>query len=80
MAAPQRPRHTAADPRQTEVIAEYRDTGFPKAANDGLHFLDLLGTLWTIEQNIVPVRRIEIFDRGEVSAAPGGNVLLRGRN
>ena len=65
IAAPQRDAHTAAYARQTEVVTEYRDAGFAKPANDALHLLDLLRTLGTIEQNIVPVRRVDILNRGE---------------
>jgi len=57
--------HGPHTPRQTEVVTEYRDAGFAKPANDALHLLDLLRTLGTIEQNIVPVRRVDILNRGE---------------
>ena len=56
--------HTTTYPSQTEVVSEHRNTSFAKAANDGLHFLDLLRTLRTVEQNVVPVCGIEILDRG----------------
>ena len=64
MAASQRCRYTAADTGQTEVVAEYRNTSFAEVANNGLHVFDLLWTLRAIEQNIVPVCGIEVFDRG----------------
>src|SRR5258708_29882512 len=64
MATSQRGGYTAAYASQTEIVAEHRNAGFAKTANDGLHFLDLSRTLRTIEQNIVPVRRIEVFDCG----------------
>src|SRR5208282_3709381 len=63
-AAPQRRSYTAAYACQTEVVAEYRNAGLAETANDGLHFLDLLRTLRTIEQNIVPVRGVEVLDCG----------------
>ena len=64
VAAPEWGGYAAAYSGQTEVVAEYRNSGFAEAANNGLHFLDLLRTLRTIEQNVVPVRGIEILDRG----------------
>ena len=68
MAATERRGHAAADARQTEVVAEHGNAGFTKAANDGLHFFDLLRALRTIEKNVVPVRGIKVFDRRQDQA------------
>src|ERR1700679_50914 len=57
--------HAAANTGEAEVVAEHWNASVAHAANDGLHFLDLLRTLWTIEQNVVPVRGVKVLDRGQ---------------
>src|SRR5580704_3892009 len=64
MAASQRGSYAAADTGKTEVVPEYWNTGFAETANNGLHVFDLLRALRTVEQNIVPMRGIEVLDRG----------------
>src|SRR5579872_293091 len=63
--APKWRSHTPAYASKTEVIAEHGNTRFAKPPNNSLNFLDLLRTSRTVEQNIVPVRWIKIFDRSQ---------------
>ena len=48
---------------QTEVVTKHRNARFAQAANHGFDVFDLLWTLRTVEQNVVPVRGIDVLDR-----------------
>src|ERR1700722_171022 len=60
--AGERPLSAAADPGNAEVISE--DTYFCLAhsAKNRMHILNMKRAPGAVEQNVVPVRRIEIFD------------------
>ena len=45
-----------------EVITEYGNTGLTHAAQYGLHVFDVQGALGAVQQNVMPVGRIEILD------------------
>src|ERR1700677_536368 len=51
--------------RQTEDVPEHRNASLAQMANDGLDCLDLLRPLRAIEQNVVPVRGIEVLNRSQ---------------
>ncbi len=61
----ERPNHMPPDPGDAEVVAQHGDTGLAHPPHDRLDVLELLGLLRAIEENVVPVGRIEVFDRSQ---------------
>ncbi len=56
------------DTCQAEVVAHDRHAGLPEPAHDGLDVVNVRGALRAVEQDVVPVRRIEVLDGGENEA------------
>ena len=67
-AARERPGHAAAHAGDAEVVAEHRNAGLADAADDRLAVFEVLALLRAVEQHVVPVGRIEVFDRFELEA------------
>ncbi len=51
-----------------EIVAHDRDPRLPHPAQDRLHVLDVLRALRAVEQDVVPVRGVEVLDRLELEA------------
>src|ERR1700686_1275388 len=60
--------HAPADACQAEVVSQDWNARVSHPANDGLHILDVLRTPRAIEENVMPVSRIEILDRRQRQA------------
>ena len=52
-------------PGNAEVVAKHRNAGSAQVADDRLDVIELLPLERAIEQHVVPVRRVEILDRGQ---------------
>ena len=64
--APALPRgHAPAHSGQTEVVSQHRNARVSQPPNECFYFFDLLRALRAIQQNVVPVRRIDIFNRSQ---------------
>ena len=61
-AAPQRPADPATNAGQAEVVSEHRDSGLSHPPNNCPDLFDLLRTLRAVQQNVMPVRGVEILD------------------
>jgi hypothetical protein len=53
------------DAGHAEVVAKHRDASRAHIADDRLDILQLLPLEWAVEQHVVPVRWVEILDRGQ---------------
>ncbi len=58
----------AANPRETEIVAHHRNARLAETADDRLDVLQLLFLFRSIEQNIVPMRRVKILNGFEFKA------------
>ena len=63
LAACERAFDAAGDSGDRKVVAEDRNAGAADVANDRFEILKLLALLWTVEQHVVPMGGIEVFDR-----------------
>jgi hypothetical protein len=53
------------DSGDAEVVAHDRDTGLAEPPDNSLDVLNLLVLPRTIEEDVVPVGRVEVLNRGE---------------
>src|SRR6202042_3461386 len=51
-----------------EVVAERGNSGFTHGAQNREHVLHMLGALWAVEENVVPVGRVKILNRLKLEA------------
>ena len=75
-------RGAAGDAGDAEIVAENRDARLPDAADDGFDVFDVAGALRAIEEDVVPVGGIEVFDGLQLEAggfdlAAEGDELLQ---
>ena len=61
-AARERPGHTPAHAGDAEVVAHYRNTRLAHVADDRFHIFEMLALARPVEQHVVPVCGVEIFD------------------
>src|SRR4051794_12051479 len=81
LAASERAFHSSADARNAEVVADDRNAGLADAADDGFDVFQLLALARPIEQDVVPMGWIEVFDgfqleTGRVHFAPKRGQLI----
>ncbi|OPZ75082.1 MAG: hypothetical protein BWY82_00422 [Verrucomicrobia bacterium ADurb.Bin474] len=54
--------HPPCDPGETEIVSHDRNPSSAHPTNNGLHVFDVLRTLRSIQQDIMPMSRVKIFD------------------
>src|SRR6185369_2130454 len=60
--AGERAGHASGDTREAEIIAHDGDAGLAQASENGFYVLQMLGALWPVQQDIVPMGGVEILD------------------
>ena len=71
------------DTGEAEVVADHPDSRSSNGANERFEIVELRVLLRTVEQHVVPIRRVEILDRGKfqpcrLEALPQGVEVLLG--
>src|SRR4029079_18261077 len=57
--------HMTPYARNTEVVSHHRDSDLAHAADDGLNAFELFSLARTIEENVMPMGRVEVLDGGK---------------